>query len=131
LVGNALLIPANGNDPEIVILTITDHSANREIVFQLPAQKGGPFLMLEDAEYFFMGIIDGEQEWALTSGVENTVRGVSMDITKFERGTNGVLGFASVKQMEGNFEGIMTYKNEMHEIEEHTVKGDFFYNGTF
>ena len=39
-----------------------------------------------------------------------------MDITKFKKGT-GFLGFSSVEEMEGNFEGIMTFKNEMNEVE--------------
>jgi hypothetical protein len=125
---SAVIAPASGDAPETVIMTFTDYTANRVVSMYLPAKKEGPFLMTTDSD-FGLGIEDGENNWLLTSGFENSAEGVSMDITKFKRGT-GFLGFGSVNEMEGNFEGIMTYKNEMNEVEMHTIKGDFFFNGT-
>ncbi len=130
LVGVSLIAPETADNPAVVFITISDPINSRQVAFQLPAKKGGPFVMLADSEHFGMGIIDPVNEWILTSGVENTVSGVSVDITRYEEET-GLFGFGALKYMEGNFEGIMTYKNEMNEIEQHTVKGDFFFNGTF
>jgi len=128
--GEAIIVPGSNGDPDIVIMTITDYINDREVVFQLPAKKGGPYVVTYNDEFFGMAIYDNPQEWVLVSGEENTLNGVSFDITKFEKGP-GFLGIESVTQMEGNFEGIMTYENDMGEKEIHTVKGDFFFNGTF
>jgi hypothetical protein len=51
-----------------------------------------------------------------------------VNITRIERGS---LIVPIVTLMEANFEGIMSFTNEMGEVELHTVKGNLFYNRDF
>ena len=127
--GTALILPETNDVPEIIILTLYDYVAEREVAFQIPA-KEGTFLLTYDSDHFGMGIIDSGNDWLLVSGVENTVLGVSVDVQKFKRGTN-LLIFNGVEELKLHFVGIMTYENEMNEVEQHTVEGDLFFNGTF
>jgi hypothetical protein len=123
----ALLVPATNNQPEVIILTFTDYADERGVTFHLPAQETGnnPILLTFDSD-FGMTITHSKDDWLLFSGVENTVSGVSIDIQKFKRGTS-ILGLGSVKELQVYFTGIMHYKNEMLEIEQHTVEGNFYY----
>ena len=116
----------NGNEdrPDAVVMTFTDNTTSRLIYLTLPAEKTGPVLM-DDSSIFNMGIYDGLTGWSLSSGVENTAHGVSVNITKFEQ-TTAVVPIVTL--MEANFEGIMSYTNEMGIVELHTVKGDLLYN---
>ncbi len=127
LEATALLVPASDDTPEVVILTFYDYALNREVAFTLPVGNGvsNPF-QLEYGSDFGMGIIHTDDEWLLTSGVENTIYGVSIDVKKFKKGS-GFFGFGSVEEFDVAFEGIMTFENEMNEVEQHTVKGDFYY----
>lgn len=127
LEATALLIPAADDTPEVVILTFYDYALNREVLFTLPVGNGvsNPYQLEYDSE-FGMGIIHQAEEWTLYAGAENTIYGVSIDVKKFKKGS-GFFGFGSVEEFEVAFEGIMSYENEMQEIELHTVKGDFYY----
>ncbi len=115
----------NGNEdrPDAVVITYTDNTTKRVIYLTLPAAKTGPILM-DESSIFRLGIYDGPREWSLSSGVENTAHGVSIEITRFEK-TTAVVPIVTL--LEAQFEGIMSYPNEMGIVELHTVKGDLLY----
>lgn len=123
---SALIIPEDGDRPEVVVMTFIDTATNRVVYWYLPAETGGPFLMT-DTTLFSLGISDAAHNCVLESGVENTNLGVSFHVTKFERGIK--LGHQAVDQMEVHFEGIMSYRNAWGVIEMHTIDGNFFYKG--
>ena len=123
----AVVTPETETDPEVIFLTFYDYADEREVAFIIPRNQGNPYLLVHDSE-FGMAVFHQTDGCVLTSGVENTVNGVSIEIKNFKHG-KGVLGLGgSVAYMEGYFVGIMSYKNEMNEIEPHTVEGDFVYN---
>lgn len=121
----AFVIPATPQEPEVIFITFYDFADGREVAFIIP-RGSNPALLVHDSPYG-MGIIHQVDGCSLTSGVENTLNGVSVEIKNFKAGS-GALGFNSPAYMEGYFVGVMSYKNEMNEIEQHTVEGDFVYN---
>lgn len=118
----ATIVPELGERPETVVLTYTDYVNNRIVTCYLPAKKTGPILMTFDSDFRYF-IADNAHSCSLSTGVENTAQGVSVEVTRFDRESN------TVKGMEAHFEGIMSYLNNMGEIEMHTIKGDLYYNG--
>ena len=118
----ATIVPELGDRPETVVLTYTDYINNRIVTCYLPAKKTGPILMTSDSDFRFF-IADNAHSCSLSTGVENTAQGVSVEVTRFDRESN------TVKRMEAHFEGIMSYENIMGEIEMHTIKGDLYYGG--
>jgi hypothetical protein len=123
----AAIVAASGDRPETVVITYIDYTQNRIVYCYLPAARTGPVLMT-DSSPFSLGISDNAHHCSLTSGVENTAHGVSTDVTRFERGSI-TIGHGSVREIQANFEGIMTFWNHMDEIEMHTIKGDLYYSG--
>lgn len=128
---SALLIPASGGTPQAAIISFADYSTGRQVVFTIPTSSGGgnPILLTHDSDWG-MGILHPSEGWELTSGVENTISGVSIDIKKFKSSAT-VIGLGTIDEMEVHFSGIMTYKNNMNEVEQHTVEGDFYYRPQF
>lgn len=118
----ATIIPESGDRPETVVLTYSDYPNNRIVTCYLPAKKSGPFLMTYDSDFRLI-ISDNAHSCSMTSGIENTLLGVSVEITHFKRESN------TLKELRANFEGIMRYLNTMDEVEQHTIKGDLqFYS---
>lgn len=126
LEATAFLTPETQEEPEVLFLTFQDNSDMRSVVFIIPIGTGNPFVLVHDSD-FGMAISNPADGCALVSGVENTLNGVSIDIQEFRRG-QGALGFASVDYLEVYFVGIMSFENDMNEIEQHTVEGNFVYN---
>jgi hypothetical protein len=131
LEATGVIVPASQDLPEVIIFTFSDTSGQRYVSFTIPAKETGnnPILLTYDSD-FGMGIVHQQEQWLLSSGVENTVLGVSIDIKKIER-ENLSFGFTLLKKLELHFEGIMTYRNDMNEVEMHTVNGDLYYYNAF
>jgi hypothetical protein len=129
LEAQALHVPGSDVDPEIIILTFNDYADQRTVAFQIPASET-TVLATYDHEFLGMGIYH-QGGCALVSGQENTLNGLSIDVQKVVLGGPDLFGFRVVEKLEVFFTGIMTYENEMHEHEIHTVEGDLYFDGTF
>ena len=131
LEATALLIPASNGDPEVIILTFYDYSDNREVLFTIPVGNGvsNPIVLTYDSD-FGMGILHQTNSCSITSGIENTLAGVNIDVKKFKRGGGG-FGFQSVAELEVAFTGRMTDKNHPDGAFEYLIDGMFYYREQF
>jgi len=121
LKATGLIYPEEDGDPEAALITFQDQQQNLSASFAVPAKKQ-LIEMLWDG-YFYMAFTDHNV------GVIVASKTVSMNISRFNKKGPSLLPFLQTMDIEGNFQGVMAYIDDMGKEVTHTVNGRFkFYN---
>jgi len=121
LKATGLIYPEGDGKPEVALITFQDQQQQLSATLTVPTKKQ-LIEMLWD-EVYSMSFTDHNEQVIMAS------KTVSMNISKFNKKGPSILPFLQTMDVEGNFEGVMAYKDEFDREVTHIVSGRFkFYN---